>query len=103
MHSDYLFIFVGNPCLIKILDTTRLLRENEVEGNAYHHISRDLFNSMIQQGQFVEYGDHQKNLYGTSFSSIRDVVAQGKVCLLKMQPEVQLGTDNKFISVMHTF
>ncbi|KAK3757791.1 hypothetical protein RRG08_027150 [Elysia crispata] len=67
--------------------TTRLLRENEVEGNAYHHISRDLFNSMIQQGQFVEYGDHQKNLYGTSFSSIRDVVAQGKVCLLKMQPE----------------
>lgn len=67
--------------------TTRPCRENEVEGNAYHHISRDMFNNMIQQGQFVEYGDHQKNLYGTSFSAIRDVVAQGKVCLLKMQPE----------------
>ncbi|RUS84786.1 hypothetical protein EGW08_007470 [Elysia chlorotica] len=67
--------------------TTRPLRDSEVEGNAYHHISRELFNNMIQQGHFVEYGDHQKNLYGTSFSSIRDVVAQGKVCLLKMQPE----------------
>ncbi|GFS22045.1 MAGUK p55 subfamily member 5 [Elysia marginata] len=67
--------------------TTRPCRDNEVEGNAYHHISRDVFNNMIQEGGFVEYGDHQKNLYGTSFSSILDVVAQGKVCLLKMQPE----------------
>ncbi|GFO07354.1 MAGUK p55 subfamily member 5 [Plakobranchus ocellatus] len=67
--------------------TTRQPRAGEIEGSAYHYISREVFNNMIQQNQFVEYGDHQKNLYGTSFNSIRDVISQGKVCLLKLQPE----------------
>lgn len=43
---------------------------------------------MVQQNQFVEYGEHQKFQYGTSFDAIRDVIAQGKVCLLKQHPEV---------------
>ncbi|CAL1539715.1 unnamed protein product [Lymnaea stagnalis] len=67
--------------------TTRHPRANEIEGSAYHHIPREEFNLMIQQNRFVEYGEHQKYQYGTSYDAIRDVIAQGKVCLLKQQPE----------------
>ncbi|KAK6999948.1 MAGUK p55 subfamily member 5 [Biomphalaria glabrata] len=67
--------------------TTRPPRANEIDINAYHHIPKEEFNLMVQQNQFVEYGEHQKFQYGTSFDAIRDVIAQGKVCLLKQHPE----------------
>ncbi|CAG5135007.1 unnamed protein product, partial [Candidula unifasciata] len=67
--------------------TTCPPRSNELQDGTYNHISREEFNMMIQQNQFVEFGYHQKHMYGTSFDAVRDVIAQGKVCLLKMQPE----------------
>ncbi|XP_005099044.1 MAGUK p55 subfamily member 5 isoform X2 [Aplysia californica] len=67
--------------------TTRPRRASEVDGSNYHYISRVDFQAMIQQNQFVEYGEHQKNFYGTSVAAIRQLVAQGKVCMLKLQPE----------------
>ncbi|XP_059176426.1 protein PALS1-like isoform X2 [Physella acuta] len=66
--------------------TTRPPRANEAV-LTYHHITKEEFNLMVQQNHFVEYGEHQKCQYGTSFDAIRDVISLGKVCLLKQQPE----------------
>lgn len=38
--------------------------------------------------RFLEYGEYKDNLYGTSLESIHKVLAQNKVCLMDVQPEV---------------
>ena len=39
---------------------------------------------LIQEGNFVEEGEYQKNLYGTSIDSIRTVIRRSKVAICVM-------------------
>lgn len=36
----------------------------------------------IRENRFLESGDYNGNLYGTHLDSIRDVIKQGRHCLL---------------------
>lgn len=40
----------------------------------------------IKEHRFLEYGEHNGHLYGTSLDSIRDVIKQGKMCVLDCNP-----------------
>lgn len=42
----------------------------------------------IRQHKFLEYGEHNGNLYGTSLDSIRNVINEGKMCVLDCSPSV---------------
>ena len=35
---------------------------------------------------FLEYGEHNANLYGTHIDSIKDVIKSGKMCVLDVAP-----------------
>lgn len=70
------------------VDTTRSRRETEVAGRDYHFISRQAFESDIAAGKFIEYGEFEKNLYGTSIDSVRQVINSGKICLLNLHTQV---------------
>lgn len=39
-------------------------------------------------GRFIEFGEYNDNLYGTSLESIRRILAQNKSCVVDVQPEV---------------
>ncbi|RVE59506.1 hypothetical protein OJAV_G00189220 [Oryzias javanicus] len=67
--------------------TTRTRRSYEREGVEYHFISKAAFETDIQNGKFIEYGEYKDNLYGTSLESINRVLNHNKVCLLDVQPE----------------
>uniref|UniRef100_A0A8C3VME9 Protein PALS1 n=1 Tax=Catharus ustulatus TaxID=91951 RepID=A0A8C3VME9_CATUS len=67
--------------------TTRNRRENEAAGRDYHFISRQAFESDIAAGKFIEYGEFEKNLYGTSIDSVRQVINSGKICLLNLHTQ----------------
>uniref|UniRef100_A0A8D0FN95 Uncharacterized protein n=2 Tax=Telluraves TaxID=3073808 RepID=A0A8D0FN95_STROC len=67
--------------------TTRSRRETEVAGRDYHFISRQAFESDIAAGKFIEYGEFEKNLYGTSIDSVRQVINSGKICLLNLHTQ----------------
>ncbi|XP_062434092.1 protein PALS1 isoform X3 [Rhea pennata] len=67
--------------------TTRSRRENEVAGRDYHFISRQAFENDIAAGKFIEYGEFEKNLYGTSIDSVRQVINSGKICLLNLHTQ----------------
>lgn len=55
-------------------DTTRPRRENEVDGQDYHFvISREQMEKDIQDNKFIEAGQFNDNLYGTSIQSVRAV------------------------------
>lgn len=74
--------------LLLSVDTTRSRRETEVAGRDYHFISRQAFESDIAAGKFIEYGEFEKNLYGTSIDSVRQVINSGKICLLNLHTQV---------------
>ncbi|XP_051790903.1 disks large homolog 3 isoform X1 [Erpetoichthys calabaricus] len=63
--------------------TTRPRRENEVDGQDYHFvISREQMEKDIQENKFIEAGQFNENLYGTSIQSVRAVAERGKHCIL---------------------
>ncbi|XP_066571225.1 disks large homolog 3 isoform X4 [Amia ocellicauda] len=63
--------------------TTRSRRENEVDGQDYHFvISREQMEKDIQDNKFIEAGQFNENLYGTSIQSVRAVAERGKHCIL---------------------
>ncbi|CAH1400154.1 unnamed protein product [Nezara viridula] len=63
--------------------TTRPKREYEVDGRDYHFVSsREEMERDIQSHLFIEAGQYNENLYGTSVSSVREVAEKGKHCIL---------------------
>uniref|UniRef100_A0A3Q1IQI8 Discs, large homolog 3 (Drosophila) n=1 Tax=Anabas testudineus TaxID=64144 RepID=A0A3Q1IQI8_ANATE len=63
--------------------TTRPRRENETDGQDYHFVgSREQMEKDIQDNKFIEAGQFNENLYGTSILSVRTVAERGKHCIL---------------------
>ncbi|XP_031427989.1 disks large homolog 2 isoform X30 [Clupea harengus] len=63
--------------------TTRPKRDYEVDGRDYHFMtSREQMEKDIQEHKFIEAGQYNDNLYGTSVQSVRYVAERGKHCIL---------------------
>uniref|UniRef100_A0A3P8T2M0 Uncharacterized protein n=1 Tax=Amphiprion percula TaxID=161767 RepID=A0A3P8T2M0_AMPPE len=63
--------------------TTRPRRDYEVDGRDYHFMSsRELMEREIQEHKFIEAGQYNNHLYGTSIQSVREVADKGKHCIL---------------------
>ncbi|XP_034745396.1 disks large homolog 2 isoform X26 [Etheostoma cragini] len=64
-------------------DTTRPKRDYEVDGRDYHYVmSREQMEKDIQEHKFIEAGQYNDNLYGTSVQSVKYVAEGGKHCIL---------------------
>lgn len=61
--------------------TTRPPRPDEKEGVSYYFVSREQFEQMIREGAFLEYDEHNKNLYGTPAAQLEEKLKQGHVIL----------------------
>ncbi|XP_058266849.1 disks large homolog 4 isoform X2 [Hemibagrus wyckioides] len=64
--------------------TTRPRRDYEADGRDYHFVSsREQMEKDIQNHRFIEAGQYNSHLYGTSVQSVREVAEQqGKHCIL---------------------
>ncbi|XP_022645117.1 uncharacterized protein LOC111243570 isoform X2 [Varroa destructor] len=67
--------------------TSRPKKDNEANGVDYNFTSRSQFEADIAAGRFVEHGEYEKHLYGTSLQAISSVVNAGKICVLNLHPE----------------
>ena len=65
--------------------TTRQPRPNEQDGVDYHFVSRDVFERMIKDREFVEWAEYSGNLYGTPFSSIEGARRENAVAILDIE------------------
>uniref|UniRef100_A0A3P8T621 Discs, large homolog 2 (Drosophila) n=1 Tax=Amphiprion percula TaxID=161767 RepID=A0A3P8T621_AMPPE len=64
-------------------DTTRPKRDYEMDGRDYHFVmSREQMEKDIQEHKFIEAGQYNDNLYGTSVQSVKYVAERGKHCIL---------------------
>ena len=65
--------------------TTRPPRPNEIDGVHYYFVTRDQFENMIENGEFLEYDAHAANYYGTLRVQAEEKLARGPV-LLDIEP-----------------
>ncbi|XP_048782628.1 MAGUK p55 subfamily member 3 isoform X3 [Lagopus muta] len=72
---------------VAVPHTTRSKKSHEKEGVEYNFVSKQSFETDVQQNKFVEHGEYKENLYGTSLEAIRSVMAKKKVCLVDVVPE----------------
>ncbi|KAI3629019.1 hypothetical protein CBS9595_000091 [Malassezia furfur] len=49
------------------------IRPGETDGKSYHFVSRDEFQQLIKQGEFLEYAEFSGNLYGTTAKAVQSV------------------------------
>lgn len=62
---------------LSLTDTTRPRRDYEVDGRDYHFVaSREQMERDIQSHRFIEAGQYNNHLYGTSVQSVRQVAEQ---------------------------
>lgn len=60
-----------------------------MNGRDYHFVSRQAFEMDSAAGKFIESGEFEKNLYGTSTDSVRQLINSGKICLLCLHTQVR--------------
>src|ERR1700681_715767 len=61
---------------------TRPPRGSEKNGRDYYSTSRDVFERMIANGEFLEYADVFENYYGTARKFLHDAIVRGHDLLL---------------------
>jgi len=72
---------VREICGCCTVDTTRPSRDYEVDGRDYHFVaSREQMEHDIQNHLFIEAGQYNGNLYGTSVTSVVEVAEQVSLC-----------------------
>jgi guanylate kinase len=62
--------------------TTRGAREGERNGTEYHFVSRERFEEMVRDGEFLEWAEVYANLYGTGLRATREALEEGRDLLL---------------------
>ncbi|XP_049905692.1 MAGUK p55 subfamily member 4-like [Epinephelus moara] len=66
--------------------TTRPIRAGEQSGKEYHFVTKELFEYMVCNHRFVEYGEYKGHLYGTSAEAIEEVLKRGRMCIIDVEP-----------------
>lgn len=67
--------------------TSRAMRPGETDGVSYHFRTRERFESMIENGELLEYTEYCGNYYGTPRKAVEDMLAAGKDVILKIEVE----------------
>lgn len=69
---------------VSVSHTTRDMRPGEINGKDYNFVPMDLFNNMIEQGQFLEFAEVFTNKYGTSQLWVEEQLQQGMDVILEI-------------------
>ncbi|OEF98529.1 guanylate kinase [Desulfuribacillus alkaliarsenatis] len=83
--------------------TTRAPRAGETDGVNYFFKSKDKFEKMIQNNEFLEWANYVGNYYGTPYSYVQEQLKEGHDVILEievqgaMQVRERIGKDGVFI------
>jgi guanylate kinase len=73
-----------NEVRVSVSHTTRPRREGEVEGVHYHFVDMKTFETMVEEGRFLEHARVFDNYYGTSQQHVEELLASGKDVILEI-------------------
>jgi guanylate kinase len=82
--------------MLSISATTRTPRYNETEGVNYFFKDEDTFNTMIDNGEFLEYAEVYGNYYGTPKKFVQKQLLDGKDIILEIDIQGALQVKERF-------
>jgi len=95
---------INSNFVISISYTTRKPRPNEVNGNDYHFVNIEEFNSLIKSNSFFEYALIFNNYYGTLKKTVMNLMEKGKDVLFDIDWQgTQQLKKNKSLSLVTIF
>jgi len=74
----------GLPFFYAVTATSRPMRPGERDGVDYYFLSREEFERMVQQGEFLEWANVYGNLYGVPKRTVRQALAEGRDAIVKV-------------------
>ena len=83
--------------------TTREPRAGEQEGVNYYFLSRGEFESMIENGELLEWAEVYGNYYGTPLKKIEEKLSKGQDILLEIDTQGALNVQKKFPDGVYVF
>ncbi|MCP4470459.1 MAG: guanylate kinase [Gammaproteobacteria bacterium] len=69
---------------VSVSHSTREIRSDEIDGEAYHFVSLAVFNQMVADDEFLEHARVFDNCYGTARASVDALLASGKHVILEI-------------------
>ena len=69
---------------VSVSHSTRAIRPGEVDGNAYHFVTPDDFQNMVEADEFLEHAQVFDHCYGTARASVDQLLASGKHVILEI-------------------
>ena len=63
---------------LSVSATTRPIREGEVDGKDYHFVSREQFDQMVENSEFLEWATVFSNSYGTPKAQVKAGLREGQ-------------------------
>lgn len=63
---------------LSVSATTRPIREGEVDGRDYHFVSREQFDQMVENSEFLEWATVFSNSYGTPKAQVKAGLREGQ-------------------------
>ncbi len=69
--------------------TTRPIRGHEIDGEAYHFITREEFDRMVARDELLEHAEYLGQCYGTPRELVDKTVAAGEIVIMEI--DVQGG------------
>jgi len=70
--------------VVCVSHSTRAIRPGEVDGEAYHFVSLEVFDKMVDDDEFLEHARVFDNCYGTARASVDALLASGKHVILEI-------------------
>lgn len=88
---------------LSVSTTTRVPRPGELEGRDYHFVSREDFERLRSDGDFLESFEVFGNLYGTPRSAVEAHLAAGQDVLLEIDVQGALAVRKAFPQAILVF
>ncbi len=88
---------------LSISATTRSPREGEVHGREYLFLTRDEFESMIKNGELIEWAEYVGNYYGTPKAYVEEQLEQGRDVILEIEIQGALKVKELFPDALLLF
>jgi guanylate kinase len=83
--------------------TTRAPREGEVEGEAYHFVTHEVFNGMVEEDAFAEWAEVHGNKYGTALRTLEEARKNGIDLVLDIDCQGALKLMEQFEGGVYVF
>jgi guanylate kinase len=66
----------------------------EIDGESCWFVAHERMLDGLENNEFLDVGEHDNYLFGTTLESVRNVMSENKLCVLDVRPEVQIdGTE----------